>query len=944
MASSQIRQFATLIDQLPCESDDFNLMGNLEDYNRCFEAPGNNNNNIKNHGSFPQFNSKIGDYINIITSNSEINLKCKKGNNKKNYNCCIKKIANLENPNNSKNKFNDGKKLNHSNLKTSIKSASDSYNHNYQNKQINKKKSNDENYTINKNNKNGNNKSSNNKNNTNSSNHADENSINPLLYHTTLLKNETNSCSKKNINSCMKEIRCKNSISKKDFQNKNTVCKINDVILNERHDNDSSNKFSHANVTIGHNDGHNNESIECIMVNAPENKNNINYNESDNYGHFEKYEKCNEYANDGNGENYNNLGSCGKFNNEDVSMYNFSSTINDNSYENTEKNIVYRYNINSNVANCKNNKNNQNKKNLSNFKTCLYTNKNGHDNVNMPFHKNHHNFFISAEESNKNNQRSDLQMDSTFFNNEENSNEINKSNISINHKNHDDLGDNSNSKEASNANSIVIYYKDFCDILKKNDEMNKKILLSKKAKIIKIEPNKSLIIFPINMHEYGDKYIAVNQNDLLDYIVSSIEIDKDDNNISSLKIRNYQKEKELQNIKAAYSMQTTNIHYLINRVIFKECEYENLKNINLTLEQEISKLIQEVNYLLMLNKDGLYMQKLFIDYKCKCVLKLQQLQPLLGDYYLDIFNCITSCRTLGQLSVWIPSFEMKNNSSLENIANSLVNILLNGLAAPINSSPHYFYNTKNRNDSNNNSKETNGKKQFLNKSISLNSEEDIFLNNMKKANTSDNYLVNNLNNLNIIRGNSSQLCNCYSLSLNSESSFLGTEELYFNSSKFPSMHSVILKHPNEKRDPTNNGVDLEYISQQRMIDHQGLNKLNRSHTTPEQIYINNEFYTNSDIGSNNSHCIYNNTNIKNGNNALDKFLISKDDKKNFKRKQLTPKNEKKENKKLRYKGKSVLNNIFQNNSEIEMMKNPIVQNTVTEHKELDKKDEFVSEK
>ncbi|EAA17811.1 hypothetical protein [Plasmodium yoelii yoelii] len=375
-------------------------MGNLEDYNKCFEVPGHNN-NLKNYGSFPQFNSKIGDYINTIPSNSEINLKCKKGNNKKNYNCCIKKIANLENPNNSKNKFNDGNKLNHSNLKTSIKIASNSYNNNYQNKQINKKKTNDENCIINKNNKNVNNKSSNNKNNTNSSNNFDENNINPLLYHTTLLKNETNSCSKKNINNCMKEIRCKNSISKKDFQNKNTVCKINDVILNERYDNNSSNKCSHVNVTVGHNDGHNNESVDCIMVNVPENKNNVNYNENGNYGHFEKYEKCNEYTNDGNGENYNNLGICGKCDNEDVSMYNFSNTINDNSYEDTEKNIVYRYNINSNVAHCKNNKNNQNKKNLSSFKTCLYTNKDDHDNVNMPFRKNHHNFFISGKKRGK---------------------------------------------------------------------------------------------------------------------------------------------------------------------------------------------------------------------------------------------------------------------------------------------------------------------------------------------------------------------------------------------------------------------------------------------------------------------------------------------------------------------------------------------------------------
>lgn len=54
---------------------------------------------------------------------------------------------------------------------------------------------------------------------------------------------------------------------------------------------------------------------------------------------------------------------------------------------------------------------------------------------------------------------------------------------------------------------------DFNDMVERNHELSKHILLSKKAKVIKLESNKSLIIFPVNIHEYGNKYIAVNQED-----------------------------------------------------------------------------------------------------------------------------------------------------------------------------------------------------------------------------------------------------------------------------------------------------------------------------------------------------------------------------------------------------------------------------------------------
>lgn len=269
--------------------------------------------------------------------------------------------------------------------------------------------------------------------------------------------------------------------------------------------------------------------------------------------------------------------------------------------------------------------------------------------------------------------------------------------------------------------------------------------------------------------------------DLLEYISSSLELENED--ICSLKIRIHQKEKELQNVKAAYSMQTTNIHYLINRVIFKECEYENLVNKNVTLENEIKKLINEMNYLISQDKDGLFMQKVFIDYKSKCVLKLQELQPFLGSYYQDIFNYITSCRTLGQLSIWLPAFEIID-SSLESIANHLIKILLNGLGTPFNICSEYFLSNQNYNKNNN---------------ISLETEEDFSKKNLEKKKIIENYLITNMNSINTNKENNYHLSNCQSLSLNSEtSSFMEAEELFFNSSKYPSMHSVILRNTKDR--------------------------------------------------------------------------------------------------------------------------------------------------
>ncbi|CRG94753.1 conserved Plasmodium protein, unknown function [Plasmodium gallinaceum] len=791
MASSQIRQFATLIDQLPCEADDFNLMEKLEDYSKCFESSFRNN-NIKNSDSFFPFNSNVNDYISSI-SNSQLNL---------NYN-------NINENNFSNSSFNE-------NGKKSLYSENS-----------NTQKKNSE--------------------------HENIKNINVININ----KSESNLCTN---NELPKNI---NKASTYDENNINVNKNQNDT----NNDNNSNSLFSLVNNL--QNDEKNNyleklkNEIEGTTCKYLANKKSSIYknNLSEIINHNNEYLVDVKYSN-------NNKS------NDNISLYNLNNNVNDETIENRGENIVYRYDNTLSKCVSYNNK----KNNLDNSKISSYINNDEENHVNdllFQYKKK-----INSREINKENTLNMVNISEQNGNNDENNisssdNNLNNDNINNNRK---ILNNNVNLKYSINENSTSDN-REFYDMLKKNNNFNKNILLTKKAKVIKLDSNKSLIIFPVNIHEYGEKYIAVNQKDLLEYISSSVEFDNED--ISSLKIKIYQKEKELQNIKAAYSMQTTNIHYLINRVIFKECEYEQLKHKSFTLEHEINKLIQEINSLINQSKEGVYMQKFFIDYKCKCILKLQELQPLLGSYYHDIFHYITSCRTLGQLSIWIPAFEIKNDS-LESIANHLIKILLNGLGAPFNTSPQYFLSNK----------------YLLKKSISMESEEDTFLNNLAKRKIIDNYLVNNLNSFNTTKENNSHLSNCQSLSLNSESSsIMGTEELFFNSSKFPSMHSVILK--NNKNIKKNEKL---------------FNELNRSNTTPELLCIHNESYNFSDVcnGKNNREAFICNSQNE---QKYDNLMV---DKENFKkRKQPIIDNEEKENEKIRCSNKTVKKRNIENDEERE---------------------------
>ncbi|GAW82529.1 hypothetical protein, conserved [Plasmodium gonderi] len=866
MASSQIRQFATIIDQLPCEADDFKLMDNFEDYNNRLESSIRNNKGKKTD-TFFHFKPNLSDYTKNI-SNSSTNINCGNTNTmmKKSSSSNENGSSNIENIINLQNKTIDEEnsiKFNGSNMK---ESETNSFTHNDPGEHIHKQNLFDEKDVS--------------KNIMDSFNH--NNTL--FVYDNDLTKDERSNYIE-TLNSEIDENHYKYETNEG-----KALCKKN--IIELIHCNNeclSDMKFSTKMNSCSLNNKDNNNS-----------SNNINSISSNN--------------------NYDVIR-----NNADVSMYNFSTSFNDKSCEDNNENIVYRYNVNTLPSK---HENYINKKKGGNFKKDSLPNKDKENEINQLIH-NSKNLPIPAGERKMENTQNHIQFtEEKSENSEKNDGRINECTNINNIQSPEENNNKSNGSKDVNVqnstseNSTEIEYKDFCDMLKKSDEFNKNILFSKKAKVIKLDANKSLIIFPVNIHEYGDKYIAINQKDLLEYISSSIEMDNED--LSSLKIKNYQKEKELQNIKVAYSMQTTNIHYLINRVIFKECEYENLKNKSLTLEQEINKLIQEINSLINQNKEGLYMQKAFIDYKCKCVLKLQELQPHLGDYYYDIFNYITSCRTLGQLSIWIPAFETKTES-LESIANNLIKIMLNGLGAPFNSSPQYFLSNK----------------KLMNKSISIESEEDTFINNLAKRKIIDNYLVNSLNSFNTTKENNSHFSNCHSFSLNSEesSSFLGTEELFFNSSKFPSMHSVATKNNNDnnnanskdnsngnnsslnngKESGINYGKDSNSNAKKKKSKKTNiLNNLNRSSTT-EKSCIDNELHNNNDVNNIRNIQEFSVTNVQEQKHKLNAEFTSKEIL-TVKRKQTMINNEEKDIKKMKLMDKTTMNKIDLNHENLKVRK------------------------
>ncbi|KJP88416.1 hypothetical protein AK88_01868 [Plasmodium fragile] len=821
MASSQIRQFATLIDQLPCEADEYNLMENFEDYNKCFESSTHSNKGKKTD-SFSPFNSNLSDYIKNI-SNSQVNPNGSNTSNRMKNSISLNydDSSNVENNTNTQNKNSEEENLIRCHGNNINKSDSNSFANNDPVAYFDKDNMLYE-HDVN----------------INAMNSYDES--NALFIYDNDLTKDAHSNYIETLNSEMDKRGCEHEES-----SGIPVCKKNMIeIIHCNNECLADAKFASDRSAASHN------------------------------------------GSSGGGNNSRGNTDLRK-KNGDVSLYNFSAPFNDKACKENGENIVYRYSPNTFPSN---NDSYGMKKKVANFRKGAVPNKDEEHDVDQALHncidlalsgerkkESPHARAPLIEEKGENHEMNDEGMqEGTSINNPQRCDQ--KSNKRKGNKN-------VNVKNTIGENSTVIEYKDFCEMVKKCDEVNKNILFSKKAKVIKLDANKSLIIFPVNIHDYGDKYIAVNQKDLLEYISSSIEIENED--ISSLKIKNYQKEKELQNMKAAYSMQTTNIHYLINRVIFKECEYENLKNKSLTLEQEINKLIQEINSLISQNKEGLYMQKAFIDYKCKCVLKLQELQPFLGEYYYDIFNYITSCRTLGQLSIWIPVFEMKTES-LESIANNLIKVMLNGLGAPFNSSPQYFLSNK----------------KLLKKSISIESEEDSFINNIAKRKIIDNYLVNHLNSFNTTKENNSHFSNCHSLCLNSEesSSFLGTEELFLNSSKFPSMHSVVQKNGVDNNNNRNNSSSN--INGWRKANRREyfLNKLNRSNTTPEHFCVNNESYPNSDAHSTRNGRDFPTSHMQNNHHKIDAALTL-EERQPVKRKQGGNNYEEKDMKKIRFTGK-----------------------------------------
>lgn len=110
MASSQIRQFASLIDQLPCDAEDFNLIENFEAYNKCFGKSIDYDNSKDSDCLFSYNSSNISDYLNNL-SNCQFEYKrMQNTKEKKNSNHSINDQGNpmlLERPHINKNNQHD---------------------------------------------------------------------------------------------------------------------------------------------------------------------------------------------------------------------------------------------------------------------------------------------------------------------------------------------------------------------------------------------------------------------------------------------------------------------------------------------------------------------------------------------------------------------------------------------------------------------------------------------------------------------------------------------------------------------------------------------------------------------------------------------------------------------------------------------------------------------
>lgn len=315
------------------------------------------------------------------------------------------------------------------------------------------------------------------------------------------------------------------------------------------------------------------------------------------------------------------------------------------------------------------------------------------------------------------------------------------------------------------------------ELLKKNIMPNQ-VLLPEKATVVHLEKDKSLVIFPLNLVNHGTKYVAVNQKELLECIVSSVEFEGEDN-IQVLQIKLYQMKKELERAKLFHSLQNTHVQQLMNRMLFENMKETQLKKIIFCLEHEVTKLTEENNSLTQNSKDGFFMQKLFIDLKCKCILKLRALEPYLGIHYYEIFEHIIACRTLGQLSIWVPAFEIKEDS-LQETANRLARILLRGFGAPTNICPKYFTPVQNKMPSQ------------ISSEVQCN---ELLKNMLREKIAEQNTLHDSSSAIKTNKENRSNLGDERGSSMRSEnSSFIEQEEFYFNSFKNPSMHSAIVKN------------------------------------------------------------------------------------------------------------------------------------------------------
>ncbi|KEP59875.1 UNVERIFIED_CONTAM: hypothetical protein HHA_230170 [Hammondia hammondi] len=125
-------------------------------------------------------------------------------------------------------------------------------------------------------------------------------------------------------------------------------------------------------------------------------------------------------------------------------------------------------------------------------------------------------------------------------------------------------------------------------------------------------------------------------------------------------------------------------------------EQRRLSAVIRTMEEELNRVTEELREVLCQREDGRdFYQKSFLDRKLRYLSRLQEIRPLLGASFTEIFRAVTACRTVGQLSTWVVAFEFTGASvaSAADVASRVLEVFNSGAAAPLHMTVDRFRST-----------------------------------------------------------------------------------------------------------------------------------------------------------------------------------------------------------------------------------------------------------